>query len=148
MKPCSACGETKPLTAFYWTTRRNGDRAKHSKCTDCRKAQFKVWSSTPNGKRVKRGGILRRRYGLTEEGYNMMFAAQKGVCLICERPETRQHKGGKLFDLSVDHDHATGAHRALLCSACNVGLGSFRDDAALLRAAARYLTGYAAKAVV
>ena len=58
-----------------------------------------------------------------------MLEAQGGVCAIC-RTGTRRH---------VDHDHATGAVRALLCFNCNGGLGQFRDDPCLLHAAALYV---------
>lgn len=146
MKTCTACNETKPLAEFHWVLRPNGQRDKHSKCQVCRRAQFKVWASSPRGKRVKRAGILRRDYRLTEAQYDSMLAAQSGVCSICEQPEIRRHRNGTMFRLSVDHDHKTGEPRSLLCSACNVGLGSFRDNAALLLAAAQYLLGQAARA--
>lgn len=43
----------------------------------------------------------------------------------------------KLF---VDHCHSTAVVRGLLCSNCNSGLGYFKDSAALMKAAVKYLT--------
>ena len=69
-----------------------------------------------------------REYGLTPEDYNAMFEAQGGVCLVCRRPPTRKH-------LAVDHCHATGKVRGLLCGPCNTGLGCLEglDDEARIR---------------
>lgn len=39
----------------------------------------------------------------------------------------------------LDHDHASGAVRGLLCSACNTGMGLLGDNPNLLRIAAQYL---------
>lgn len=46
----------------------------------------------------------------------------------------RQHP-----ELVVDHCHKSKQIRGLVCHRCNVGLGYFRDDPELLRAAAAYL---------
>lgn len=39
----------------------------------------------------------------------------------------------------ADHDHSTGKTRGWLCHPCNLGLGMFKDDPALMRAAANYI---------
>ena len=70
-----------------------------------------------------------------------MFTAQNGLCAICQQPETKQ-RNGKKFELAVDHDHETGAVRALLCSHCNYALGYFKDSPDLLLAAIAYLQKY------
>lgn len=44
-----------------------------------------------------------------------------------------------LAALGVDHDHATGKVRGLLCSLCNRGIGFLKDDPALVRSALNYL---------
>jgi len=91
---------------------------------------------------------LKANHGLTAEQYDAMHKAQGGVCEICGKPETKSRANGSLFRLSVDHCHKTrqsgksNGIRGLLCSACNIGLGKFDDDAELLRKAAAYLEKY------
>lgn len=86
-------------------------------------------------------------YGVSEADYAARLAAQGGLCAICARPETRRHgRTGTLYQFDIDHDHQTGKVRALLCGACNRALGLFRDDPALLRAAAAYLESHRVQA--
>ncbi len=68
-----------------------------------------------------------------------MFAEQGGVCAVCGQPERRRNSKGGIRRLSVDHDHATGEVRALLCHDCNTALGLLLDSPDLMRLAAAYV---------
>jgi len=77
----------------------------------------------------------KKRYGITVAEYNRLLELQKGQCAICKT----DHPGKGKRHFHIDHDHLTGAVRGLLCATCNLGLGSFRDDSALLRDAMIYI---------
>jgi hypothetical protein len=72
-----------------------------------------------------------RKHGVGYAEYLAMLDAQGGVCAICGGTTQR--------GLSLDHDHATGQVRGLLCDRCNPMLGYARDDIAVLQAAIEYL---------
>lgn len=57
-----------------------------------------------------------------------MLAKQDGVCAACGQPETKRSSGKMVKMLAVDHDHATGKVRGLLCHNCNVALGYMEDN--------------------
>jgi Recombination endonuclease VII len=84
-----------------------------------------------------------QRYGLTSELYAQLLADQAGGCAICTTPLATRVTNG----LHVDHDHATGAVRGLLCGKCNTGLGMYRDSIELMQRAIEYLRHHAAKAI-
>jgi hypothetical protein len=81
-------------------------------------------------------------YQCTPEAYKTMLEAQGAKCAICNSAEVTTHRG-RPRRLSVDHDHVTGRIRALLCGACNSGLGSLQHDPAVIEAAIAYLSAYA-----
>lgn len=89
------------------------------------------WESKqgPNYKREK----LLAKYGMTMADYDYMLAEQGGACAVCKRPP----REGKA--LHVDHCHATGLVRGLLCFRCNYGLSYFSEDSERLIRAAEYL---------
>ena len=58
--------------------------------------------------------------------------AQNNRCAICDAN----------FSIEVphvDHSHATGKVRGVLCAKCNMGLGSYKDSVILLEKAIFYL---------
>lgn len=76
---------------------------------------------------------LKRKYGITPEEYEAMLASQGGRCALCDRRPDQERYG----HLSVDHCHATGRVRGLLCTVHNSAVAAFGDDeTGLLRALA------------
>ena len=69
-----------------------------------------------------------RKYKLTDGQFQELLKKQNGKCPICGGEPTR-----------VDHDHATGHVRGILCHDCNSGLGFFKDNTGCLSAAIEYL---------
>lgn len=75
-----------------------------------------------------------KRFSMSELDYETMFESQNGACAICSTTQSDLRRR-----LDIDHHHKTGQIRGLLCSACNTGIGTFRDSPGRLRAAAAYL---------
>lgn len=81
---------------------------------------------------------LRYHYGITRDEYAAVLTAQGGVCAICQRFEITK----RVKRLVVDHCHASGKLRALLCHRCNCAIGYFQDNVKLVRRAIAYLESF------
>lgn len=137
IKPCSKCKVEKPLNEFYKDSRRKNGAS--SWCRECWVAFAKA-RRDKLGYRGRKSEDLRQLYGITIQDYDAMVKAQNKLCAICKNKEyVFNHVSQKTQRLSVDHDHATGKIRGLLCTRCNKALGLFFDDPALLTAATEYL---------
>jgi hypothetical protein len=79
-----------------------------------------------------------RSYGIGNDEYDAMLSKQKGVCAICHQPETKIMRG-KVSKLQVDHCHATGRVRGLLCHRCNSMLSHIELDIDMFRRTVEYL---------
>jgi len=149
-KLCKMCGQEKPKTDFLLEVARFDGVSPY--CRACMKEKHDKWNAehpkqrqghitkwnTLNPERKeyhRRTGVL-GRYGLTNADYEQMLLAQGGKCAICGS-ENVNYKGRHF--LCVDHDHKTGKSRSLLCTTCNAGIGSFKDDPNLLQQALDYL---------
>jgi hypothetical protein len=123
--------------AKQWRLKHQERRADYIRCWSAKNREKireygRKWrESNPEVyKQTARRAGLKHRYGITEAAYETMYSAQSGKCLICGQSEDI---------LCVDHNHATGAIRGLLCRVCNLGIGKFQDDPSLCERAAKYL---------
>lgn len=144
LKICSKCGDERTGSGSY--------------CKPCMAARSAAWRKAyPEKAREsvrkyqladrQRLRLNRRRshvkssYGITQDQYEEMLAAQSGRCAICgtDKPVG---PGGVFV---VDHSHATNQVRGLLCCKCNFVLGHSEDRADVLAAAISYLQKYAGR---
>jgi Recombination endonuclease VII len=123
-KWCADCASAQPLANFVRTVASASGYSAY--CKPCHNKRSRASREKLGGSRTYH---LTRRYGITAAEADHLLNAQGGVCAICKTAPA----------VHVDHDHATGAVRALLCFNCNGGLGQFRDDPQLLHAAAYYV---------
>lgn len=130
MKTCYKCKEEKNVEDFYFRNKEKGLR--RSLCKECDKARVKK-RHKENPHRTKNNHLI-KKYGITLEDHNKMFEGQNGVCAICKKPGD-----GRWKSLCVDHCHATGKIRSLLCRNCNMLLGQVGDDTQLLNNCIKYL---------
>lgn len=118
---CTKCNVEYPETLEYFIRNKKKLNGLDSWCRACRKTYVKRYAMPP--------GVN------PEEKHKIRGLREIVECVICGEPE----KKGK--QLAIDHDHATGLIRGVLCQRCNMGIGQFRDSPELLRFAALYLEG-------
>lgn len=143
MKTCSVCNKEKDESEFY------PKQGRCKKCNLAHKRQQRLDDPSlakkqndrmreyrrKHPKKVRRTAtlsMLKLKYNITPEDYEVMLDQQGGVCFVCKR----DNKGRNLH---VDHCHDTGMIRGLLCHHCNVALGHMQDDPILIRKLADYL---------
>lgn len=114
--------------------RRRKDREYYARTKERRSELNKKRYNSDKGKFYKnnRNSVLKRKYGISLEEYNIRLEEQDFSCLICNGEEIDRQ-------LAVDHDHKTGKVRGLLCGSCNRALGLFKDSPELMEKAINYL---------
>lgn len=125
---CHSCGRFKPTDKFYVDRSRPDDLALN--CADCARAKQEAIRTAPGGKDRIAAQHRQRTYGLSEKAYQKILKRQGGGCATC---------GSKTKKLHVDHDHATGKVRGLLCGPCNRAIGLIYDSPKIARKIVKYL---------
>lgn len=146
-KACKGCDRRLPVSAYSFKNQEINLRQAH--CRQCVSSRSKAgrpealireraWAlANPLKAKLKhhREG-LRKNYGLTPADYNEMLKKQNGKCAICGVDSPGRKNGTNFY---VDHCHATGLVRGLLCHSCNLGIGHLKDDVRLVESALQYL---------
>jgi Recombination endonuclease VII len=134
-KQCPKCHTEKPIEEFAKERRRPDGRA--CRCRPCArlarqeeyrrnlpKYKLRLSSCAPVDKLRNRKYKLWHKYRITPEDFDRILADQGNKCAICGTSNPR----GKHGSFNVDHDHATGVVRGILCNTCNGSLGVFGDN--------------------
>lgn len=113
------------------TSQRSCKKCQLKRASEWRKRHPEKRSET--SKRSSKMWRFANLYHITLEQYEKMWVSQGGVCILpsCGRP----------ID-AIDHCHATGKIRGLMCRQCNSALGFFRDSVQLVREALAYLEAF------
>jgi hypothetical protein len=155
-KVCTACLLSKDRSEFHVRrASKDGLRTTCKPCTADIKAEYhkknsskiiekvRLWRrnnrerKNENSRKHSRKYDLKKHYGMSLEDYDRMLLIQNGRCAICSKAP--RNSSVKTRFLHVDHDHATGTVRGLLCDRCNHMLGKSLDNPDTLRRAAIYL---------
>lgn len=130
---CSRCRRRKDHQEFP----PDGDGFSYY-CRECTNRIARKNSKKPSTQSYRKKymrELALKKYGLTLADFEKRIADQEGKCAICSE-ELKLGTGG----CGVDHDHATGRVRGILCRLCNVGVGHFRENPELFARAMKYLT--------
>lgn len=121
-------------TPSYQASQRRTDNRPERRAAQNRRRNLPT-ASDPEERRLVnlQANLSRAGLKITREQLRAWVAGRLKQCAICDRFPSGPR------DLHLDHDHQTGQLRDWLCGNCNQGLGNFRDDPELLRAAADYI---------
>lgn len=123
---CNRCKIPKQREEFYTASYSGG---KHRQpCKECHRANKRRDYAENGGIDKVYAQLLKDKYGLTLEEYNRKVREQGNRCAVCRRPESVKGKDGRVRRLAVDHDHATGVVRGLLCVRCNLIVWALEDN--------------------
>lgn len=121
---CRICYDREWKKAHYHANselHKDLNAANYKKHAERRKAYQKEWYRNNPEKALAHN--RKAKYGLTQEMFDAIVAEQGGRCAGC----------GTKNPTHVDHCHDLGHVRMILCRACNLGLGFFKNSAVILR---------------
>lgn len=131
MKPCTICKEVKSLVFFHrHPAMADGYR---NQCIECKKVYIAEYQKTPQARLAQKSRTLKYSYGITLADKQKMFDSQEGNCASCGDVMV------SVFKAHLDHHHASGKIRDLLCGGCNAALGYLKEDPDRIMKLATYI---------
>ena len=143
MKKCIKCGVEKPLNLFR--KKLDGKYGVGAQCKSCINAAQtrpkKPKRTKEETKNLYKSRAFFKKYGIHRSDFDLLRAKQDNKCAICKGNLENNKKS------HMDHCHASGKLRGVLCTKCNVGLGMFQDNMENLKSAVKYLKKYSVDSV-
>jgi hypothetical protein len=138
-KVCSRCNEEKLLSEFY----KDG-RSYCKKCNNIYSKEYAIKNREKRNNRLREyrkkypekaklydaRGRYKKIYGLSYEQRNEMILNQNNKCYICKKETTK---------LVVDHSHESGKVRKMLCYKCNILIGVYEFNKAIINEFDKYI---------
>lgn len=163
LKCCTGCKFTKPVSEFSNKTkptkllsrcrdcRRAGCRAWYERNIESERERARnrmkvygpkerernrIWAAAnpEKARHHSRKKLLGKKYNMTIEEHDALFASQGFACGACGSPSPSSKKGW-----STDHCHKTGVVRGIVCHHCNIGIGHAKDNIETIRLWISYL---------
>ena len=149
MTACNVCRQDKPRESFSADRRRKDGL--QARCKSCAAEIAKKWR-LENPERVtavrrdweKRNPErhLLTKFGIRADEKRAIFEAQGSVCGACGSGHHGHPRIEGETGWCLDHCHASGKIRGVLCWRCNLALGYAGDSPDALRALAAYIESH------
>jgi hypothetical protein len=124
-KRCPACDSLKEIIDF--PRNRSNKDGLATYCKPCHNRIMRSNKDRLHGS--QRNYLLKHRYSIDAVTVEWLKLQQNSLCALCSSGQPEH----------VDHDHATGSVRGILCFNCNRGIAKFAEDTEVMKQAISYL---------
>lgn len=127
-RQCKTCKEVKNIAEF---PKRSSEFFGHrSHCKTCHNEKMRQVNKNSRRNYKNVSSKIFKQYGVTFEHVVKTLVDQHGLCANrgCGKEISLDAPRGASNRANIDHSHATGKFRALLCTVCNLHLGKIEND--------------------
>lgn len=148
-KRCAKTDQQRPdrveKRKAYWSKPENKERERkrrqrpeiRARIVACKDSpEYREWQRKYSAAEETKLRARARKYNVTVEELRALYKSQDGQCASC----------GDALDphqTDIDHDHATGVVRGILCHSCNLAEGQLRGSSLRARKLAAYIDKHA-----